>query len=266
MKYRIFKPRTKRFGPEEIFLVFALLLFIAVSLFVIYSPTFKDWSRKVWELSLSYSQSHGYLGGTVISFLAHTTVIIPVPYTILIAYLGSVGLNFWILGLLAGVGGGLGELTSYVTGLAGGAIVWKKYHSHFLALRRILESRPKILPWIIFLFGISPLPDDILMIPLGMVRYNFWKALFPMMIGKISLTTIIAAAGKEASPVFNSLLYEADVPWLSLITLASIIASVYVILKIDWEGMAWRLLGESNAPALDTQSKREYANTNEKTG
>lgn len=264
----IFKKSQRRFGPEEIFLVLAIAFFVGISLFVLYSPDFKEWSRSVWDVTLRYAQLHGYLGGAVVSFLAHTTVIIPIPYTIIIVYLGSIGLNIFILGLLAGIGGGLGELTSYITGLAGGAIIWKKYQSHFQALRRILESRPKILPWIIFLFGISPLPDDILIIPLGMIRYNFWRMFFPMVIGKIGMTTLIALAGKGASPLFNSLLYESDIPWLSLITLAMIIASIYVILKIDWEAIAWRLLGEDrNAPTqLDTMTSEHYSKPNEKTG
>ncbi|MFC1663281.1 VTT domain-containing protein [Patescibacteria group bacterium] len=243
MKIDIFK-KGKRFGNEERFLLIALLLFVVYILFVILAPTFKNWSQNIWEQAITFSQDYGYWGGLIFAFLAHTTIIIPVPYTILLVYLGSTGLNVIWLGLMAGLGASIGELTSYLVGLAGGAFVWKKYGQHFKALKKILEKKPRMMPWIIFLFGASPLPDDVLLIPLGMIRYNFFKAVIPMAIGKIILTTIFAWSGQAAAPLVETILYKSETPWASFITIFFVIITVYVILKVDWERLGQQLLNE----------------------
>ncbi len=40
-------------------------------------------------------------------------------------------------------------------------------------------------PATIFLFALTPLPDDLLFIPLGVMRYPFWKAFIPALFGKM---------------------------------------------------------------------------------
>lgn len=241
-------------GPEEVYLISAGVAYAAVVAFVIFSPTFKDWSRGLWEQALAWSGQYGYWGAALFAFLAHTTIIIPVPYTVLLVYLGSIGLNVYGLAALAGLGAGIGELTSYLVGLAGGAMIWKKYQEHFLALRGILNRRPSLLPWVIFLFGVSPLPDDILLIPLGMIRYNIVRAIIPLVIGKIILTGLFALTGRAIAPAINTFVYQPDIPWASLLALAGVIVSVYVVLKIDWQELGRRVLRENgtNQPGIDS--------------
>lgn len=250
---KIFKSSKKAFGAEEIFLVLALLLLIVYIGFIIYFPTFKDWSRTLWEQALEIGRNNGYWGSFVFSFLAHTTIIIPVPYTILLVYLGSTGLSIIGLALAAGIGSSIGELTSYITGLIGGAIVWKKYHDHFVSLKKILNKKPRLMPWIIFIFGVSPLPDDVLLIPLGMIRYNFFKAVIPMAIGKIVLTGLFAWTGRAVSPTIESFVYQPGIPWPSIVTLLSVIIFIYIIIKIDWQSLGKIILGENgNKEGLKT--------------
>ena len=42
----------------------------------------------------------------------------------------------------------------------------------------------------IFLFALTPLPDDILFLPLGMIKYPFWKCIIPGWLGK-NFTTML---------------------------------------------------------------------------
>ncbi|MFH0951653.1 MAG: VTT domain-containing protein [Patescibacteria group bacterium] len=234
--------KGKRFGTEERFLVIALILYLIYVLFILFSPAFSDWSKGLWDTALSYSQRHGYWGSLIFTFLAHTTIIIPIPYTILLLYLGSTGLSIVLLALAAGFGATLGELSSYLVGLGGGALVWRKYGEHFKALKRIIERRPHMMPWVIFLFGVSPLPDDVLLIPLGMIRYNFFKAVIPMALGKIILAGIFTGTGSLASPFIQSLVEQTDVPWASFVTVFFVIIAVYLVLKVDWQAIGWRLI------------------------
>ncbi|MEJ2251642.1 MAG: hypothetical protein P8Y97_18545, partial [Candidatus Lokiarchaeota archaeon] len=45
-------------------------------------------------------------------------------------------------------------------------------------------GNPKRVPLYVFIFALTPLPDDILFLPLGMIRYPPWKAIIPGWLGK----------------------------------------------------------------------------------
>ncbi|MFX0133005.1 MAG: hypothetical protein ACFFDN_05095, partial [Candidatus Hodarchaeota archaeon] len=53
----------------------------------------------------------------------------------------------------------------------------------------ILENEKRT-PLYIFLFALTPLPDDILFLPLGMIKYPFWKCIVPGWLGK-NITTLL---------------------------------------------------------------------------
>ncbi|MHA1820246.1 MAG: hypothetical protein ACTSU2_14095 [Promethearchaeota archaeon] len=60
---------------------------------------------------------------------------------------------------------------------------------------RIIYSKPKLIPVIIFLFGLTPLPDSLLLMPLGVVKYKFWKTMFWSGLGKLLMMLTVALAG-----------------------------------------------------------------------
>lgn len=106
---------------------------------------------------------------------------------------------FWfqILGLAfaGGLGSALGELSGYVVGFGAKKIVEKTSESkssiskNINGFGKLVLKNPKRTPLYIFLFALTPLPDDILFLPLGMIRYPPWKSIIPGWLGK-NFTTI----------------------------------------------------------------------------
>lgn len=66
--------------------------------------------------------SYGYLGIFLIAVIGNATIILPVP-TIVTAFAGGSVFNPVIVGLLSALGATIGELTGYVAGRSGTAIV-----------------------------------------------------------------------------------------------------------------------------------------------
>lgn len=66
--------------------------------------------------------SLGYLGVFLVAVLGNATVILPVP-SMAITFGGGTFLNPILVGLVAGVGEPLGELTGYMAGYGGSAII-----------------------------------------------------------------------------------------------------------------------------------------------
>lgn len=130
----------------------------------------------------------GYAGGFVIALANSSTVVLPSLGDIVIAGMAVV-FNPWLLGLVAGFGAALGELTAYVVG-ASGALIMRDTRIYRLLLR--IASR-----WggfAVFVFAALPLPMDVAGLWAGSVRYPAWLFLAWAIPGKIIKTTALTVA------------------------------------------------------------------------
>ena len=143
----------------------------------------------------------GINNGYVLTFfgalLGGTSILVTFPYHILIFTLASGGLNPFFLGLLAGLGIFIGDSTSYFIGYTGREIVTGKPAALFERFHKWVVKKPKwILPIFLFLYSsVIPTPNDLLVIPLGLVRYPYIKVIIPLLLGSIVFNTLLAFAG-----------------------------------------------------------------------
>jgi uncharacterized membrane protein YdjX (TVP38/TMEM64 family) len=82
----------------------------------------------------------------------------------------------------------------------------------------------------LFIVAASPLPDEPVIVPLGLLKYNPIKFFIPYFIGKLSITIVGAYLGKAGQELLT--------PWISqeILMLASIILTIIVtvvLLKVD---------------------------------
>jgi len=90
----------------------------------------------------------------------------------------------------------------------------------------------------IFIFALTPLPDDLLFIPFGMLRYSFVKAFIPSILGKLLMCSILAYGGQAYGDVLSILFGESGLVGTiitSAITTALLIILLVAMFKIDWE-------------------------------
>ncbi|MBU0707524.1 VTT domain-containing protein [Patescibacteria group bacterium] len=238
----VFSSKKIKFRTAEWLLVSAIV-FVIVFTYVIYNvPAVTDVIESFWSNIETYSYRMGYLGSFIMSWLANSTIIIPFPYTALIFLIGASGLNPIILGICAGIGATLGESVSYIVGYLGHKSAKKKYEKNMAMLRQLIERRPTYTLFFLFLIGGTPIPDDVFLIPLGLIRYNIFKAIIPFAIGKIILVTIYAYAGKLVGGEFTISYFQEQGPLFNVISLVSAIVVIYLVLKIDWEKVSKRLI------------------------
>ena len=67
-------------------------------------------------------QQFGYMGIFIIALMANATVLLPAPGVAVIYAMGAVFNPLWV-GIAAGTGGAIGELSGYLAGFSGQAIV-----------------------------------------------------------------------------------------------------------------------------------------------
>ncbi|MCS7119743.1 MAG: VTT domain-containing protein [Nitrososphaerota archaeon] len=184
-----------------------------------------QWLR---EVAIQY----GYVGIFAVSFIGASSVIIPIPYTLIVFFMGKI-LDPLLVALSAGTGSALGELFGYLLGFFGRAAVSEERKKKMEYMVKIFDRYGATM--IIFLFALLPLPDDLLFIPLGIMRYNFFRAFLPAFAGKILMCLILAYGGRLSISAIEVLLGGEGGIFTMLATAILLIIIVCAMLKIDWE-------------------------------
>ncbi|MBD3193931.1 MAG: hypothetical protein GF317_02675 [Candidatus Lokiarchaeota archaeon] len=247
-----------------VFVIIYLLVISYLLLFFFVKP-FQDFIIDIRKNVAGITEGSNYLWALLISFvicfLGSASIGFPVPFpfvlftlsnSVYLRYLGQLltlnqvlaSPNFWfeILGLsiLGGLGSALGEFSGYIVGFGAKKFAETK-NSDLLknidGFGKLILRNKKRTPLYVFLFALTPLPDDILFLPLGLIKYPIWKALIPGWLGK-NITTIfyccwpiliamgLLATGADTSD-FSSVITEA-------IMLLFTITIMFFIIGFDW--------------------------------
>ena len=132
----------------------------------------------------------GYPGIFLIALLANATVLLPAPGVAVIYAMGAI-FNPWGVGLAAGTGGAIGELSGYLAGFSGQAVV-----ERMEAYNRIKPWVDKYGGWAIMVLSAIPNPFfDIAGIAAGIAKMPIHIFLLFTLIGQLIKMTLFALAG-----------------------------------------------------------------------
>jgi membrane protein DedA with SNARE-associated domain len=132
----------------------------------------------------------GYPGIFLIALLANATVLLPAPGVAVIYAMGAI-FNPFGVGLAAGTGGALGELSGYLAGFSGQAVV-----ERMDAYNRIKPWVDKYGGWAILVLSAIPNPFfDIAGIAAGIAKMPLRIFLLFTWIGQLIKMTLFALAG-----------------------------------------------------------------------
>jgi membrane protein YqaA with SNARE-associated domain len=188
-----------------------------------------------------FAHQFGYLGVFIISFIGSVSVVFPIPYTIVIYLLGAV-LNPFFVAVSGGLGSALGEFSGYALGYYGRTVVSEERRKKMDYMVKLFDRYG---PAAIFLFALTPLPDDLLFIPLGVMRYPFWKAFIPALFGKVLMTFILAYSGQQSIGLIESL-FAGSGELVTVVTLVLLIVIIVAMIKIDWENLFEKHVGDKS--------------------
>lgn len=184
-----------------------------------------------------FAIQYGYLGVFLISLLGATSIFVPIPYTVVIFILGSLQtFDPFFIAVAAGAGAAIGEFSGYLLGVGGRKVIGDKYKKKIDFITKLFKKYGSIA---IFIFALTPLPDDLLFIPLGVMRYSLLRAFVPAILGKFFSNLIIAYSGRLSLEIVKSLFgLEGEGTSLLVGTIIGIVLLVIVFIimfKLDWE-------------------------------
>jgi len=186
----------------------------------------------------TFARDYGYLGIFIISFVGSVSVVFPIPYTIIIYLLGAT-MNPVLVAVSAGLGSALGEFSGYALGYYGRAVVSEERQRKMSYMVKIFDRYG---PAAIFFFALTPLPDDLLFIPLGVMHYPFWKAFIPALLGKTLMSFILAYAGQQSFELIETVFGGSGLLG-TVITCALLVVIIVAMIKIDWEKLFEKRVG-----------------------
>lgn len=135
-------------------------------------------------------EQFGYAGIFLIAMMANATVLLPAPGVAVIYAMGAVFNPLWV-GLAAGTGGALGELSGYLAGFSGQAIV-EKTHIY----ERFHPLVKKYGGWAVFVLSAIPNPFfDVAGIAAGITQMPLQTFLVFTWAGQIIKMLFFAMAG-----------------------------------------------------------------------
>lgn len=183
------------------------------------------------NLLLDLVNQYGYLGVFLISLLSNGTFIFPVPYLIVIYYIGASRLlDPLLVAIMSGIGATLGELSLYFLTMLGRVILPPKYKMRIESVKQAIDRYG---PAIIFIFALTPLPDDVIYPVLGIMKYNFLKVFISCFLGKAILSGIVVYAGYYSAE-YIAIFLGGESFLSSLIAILLGILITIIVLKVDW--------------------------------
>ena len=164
--------------------VVALLFALAISVLIF---LYRD---RVAELA-----SYGYLGLFVVSVVGNATVLLPMPSLVATFITGGV-LNPWLVGIVSGAGMAVGELSGYLAGYGGGAIIEAEDRGRYQRLESWMRRYGALT---IFVLSVIPNPlFDLAGIAAGALHYPVWRFLLFCFLGKTVKGLVLAFAGAQS--------------------------------------------------------------------
>ena len=138
----------------------------------------------------------GYLGAFLSGVLGTSSFMISIFPPQVVVFLMSapaLGFNPLFVGILAGLGAGIGQYFHYYIGEGGRFLLSEKRRASMDKWEARIDKYGVLL---IFLFAVTPLtPDDLIWIPLGMMKYPKLKALVSAILGKTIMLVLCAYGG-----------------------------------------------------------------------
>ena len=195
----------------------------------------------LWEL-FPFTPEVGYLGLTIVSFFGSLIPFVPIPSFVLVATM-AVGEQFdiHVLVLIAALTSTAAKQIIFYVSYGGRKIISEKTKKRMLPFQKLVKRYGGSAA---FVAAATPIPDDLVYIPLGLAKYNPKRFFVATLLGKFVLYYVIVLISHYMGlSLLEPVLREIDDPlpvYIGIIALgAAMTIVVILLLRLNWE----RILG-----------------------
>jgi membrane protein DedA with SNARE-associated domain len=197
-----------------------------------------------------FASEVGYLGLTLVSFFGSLIPFVPLPSFLLLATM-SVGDKFdlHVIALISALTATAAKVIVFTVSYEGRRIIGEKSRKRMRPFERLVKRYGAAAA---FFAAATPMPDDLIYIPLGLAKYNPKRFFIATLTGKIVLSYIIVFVshymGLSLVEPFLEDIDDVSTIYIGIAIFAAMMASIVVLLlKLDWQ----RLMGRFAPWTLD---------------
>jgi len=195
----------------------------------------------LWEL-FPFTPEVGYLGLTIVSFFGSLIPFVPIPSFVLVATMAA-GEQFdiHVLVLIAAITSTAAKQIIFYASYGGRKIISEKTKKRMKPFQKLVKRYGASAA---FVAAATPIPDDLVYIPLGLAKYNPKRFFVATLSGKFVLYYVIALISHYMGlSLLEPVLQGIDDPlpvYIGIIALgAAMTIVVILLLRLNWE----RILG-----------------------
>ena len=195
----------------------------------------------LWDI-FPFAPEVGYIGLALVSFIGSLIPFVPVPSFILLATM-SVGVQFdiHILALISAFTATIAKQIIFYASYGGRRMISEKTKKRMKPFQKLVKRYGGVAA---FVAAATPIPDDMVYIPLGLAKYNPKRFFIATLSGKIVLCYIIVLISHYTGlSILEPILEDIDDPfavYAGMIVFGAIMTAIVILLlRLDWE----RILG-----------------------
>lgn len=194
----------------------------------------------------------GYLGLTLVSFFGSLIPFVPFPAFLLLATM-SIGKQFdpHALALISAVTSTAAKLVIFYASYGGRKIITEATRKRLKPFERLVKRYGAAAA---FVAAATPIPDDLIYVPLGLAKYNPLRFFISTLMGKIVLGYAIVYISRGfglsyIDPLLDQVQNMEEVYIGAAIFVAMMTGIVILLLRLNWE----RILGKVAPWTLDPE-------------
>jgi len=197
----------------------------------------------LWEL-FPFTPEVGYLGLAIVSFFGSLIPFVPIPSFVLVATM-AVGEQFdiHILVIIAALTSTAAKQIIFYISYGGRKIISEKTKKRMKPFQKLVKRYGGSAA---FVAAATPIPDDLVYIPLGLAKYNPKRFFVATLLGKIVLYYVIVLISHYMGlSLLEPILQDIEDPlpvYIGIIILGlAMTITVILLLRLNWERVLSRV-------------------------
>lgn len=208
------------------------------------------------EALFPFASEVGYIALSLVSFFGSLIPFVPIPSFVVLATM-AVGdqFNIHILAIIGAVTATLAKQIIFYLSYGGGRIISEKTRKRMRPFERLVKKYGGAAA---FIAAATPIPDDLVYIPLGLAKYNPRRFFLATLAGKFILSYIIVLVAHFVGlSILDPLLEnieDTSTIYLGMIVFGVILTvMIILLLRLDWE----KILGKMAPWTLNNKENDE---------
>jgi len=188
--------------------------------------------RELVKLLASLVQSYGYVGIFFVSMISNSIPYVSLPYLAILVFMAPLFQLPFLAVISSAFGATLGKVLILFLGRSFRGILSEETKENLECFNTLFRRWGFLA---VFLFAASPLPDDVLYIPLGLSGYRLIPYFIAVFAGKIIVTSLAVVFGRAFVEVANRHNIPFEVSLLLLVAVTILIT--YITVKVNWRNV-----------------------------